>query len=113
MKLPQEEKARHEQQLKECEENESPDKDKYPSRRCQLHQKEFSPEALGMWLERYESKRLGVLLTRAELSGMLRGIEADTKRGRGTAEAQFLESYDGDGCCSLRVGKNGAGEVRS
>ena len=70
-------------------------------RRCPLHQNEFSPEALGMWLESYESNGLGVLLTRAELSGMLRGIEADTKRGRGTAEAQFLESYDGDGCTSL------------
>ena len=68
MKLQQEEKALHEQQLKEWEEDESPYKDKHPPRRCPLHQKEFSPEALRMWLERYESKRLGVLLTRAELS---------------------------------------------
>ena len=44
---------------------------------------------------------------------MLRALEADTRRGRGTAEAQFLESYDGDGCTSLRVGKAGTGEVRS
>ena len=113
VKLQQEEKARHERLLKEWEESESDDKEKHPPRRCPLHQNEFSPEALGMWLESYESNGLGVLLTRAELSGMLRGIEADTKRGRGTAEAQFLESYDGDGCTSLRVGKNGTGEVRS
>ena len=66
-----------------------------------------------MWLQFYEQAGLGVLLTRAELSGMLRALEADTRRGRGTAEAQFLESYDGDGCTSLRVGKAGTGEVRS
>ena len=66
-----------------------------------------------MWLQFYEQAGLGVLLTRAELSGMLRALEADTRRGRGTAEAQFLESYDGDGCTSLRVGKAGIGEVRS
>ena len=113
LKLQQEEKARHQQLLKEWEENDSPEKDKHPPRRCPLHQNEFSPEALAMWLESYESNGLGVLLTRMELSGMLRGIDADTKRGRGTAEAQFLESYDGDGCTSLRVGKNGTGEVRS
>ena len=66
-----------------------------------------------MWLQFYEQAGLGVLLTLAELSGMLRALEADTRRGRGTAEAQFLESYDGDGCTSLRVGKAGMGEVRS
>ena len=113
MQLQQKEKLRHEQLLKEWEEDDSPNKSKLPPRRCPLHQNEFSPEALGMWLEIYESNGLGDLLTRMELSGMLRGIEADTKQGGGTAEAQFLESYDGDGCTSLRVGKNGTGEVRS
>ena len=48
VKLLQEEKALHEQQLKDWEEDESPDKDKHRSCRCPLHQKEFSPEALGM-----------------------------------------------------------------
>ena len=40
-------------------------------------------------------------------------MTSSTGDGRGNAEAQFLESYDGDGCTSLRVGKAGTGEVRS
>ena len=111
--LQAEEKARFDRLLKEWEDTDPQDRDKHPPRRCPLHQNEFSPEALGMWLQFYEQAGLGVLLTRAELSGMLRGIESDTRRGRGTAEAQFLESFDGDGCTSLRVGKAGTGEVRS
>ena len=111
--LQAEEKARFDRLLKEWEDADPQVRDKHPPRRCPLHQNEFSPEALGMWLQFYEQAGLGVLLTRAELSGMLRGIESDTRRGRGTAEAQFLESYDGDGCTSLRVGKAGTGEVRS
>ena len=111
--LQAEEKARFDRLLKEWEDTDPQDRDKPPPRRCPLHQNEFSPEALGMWLQFYEQAGLGVLLTRAELSGMLRALEADTKKGRGTAEAQFLESYDGDGCTSLRVGKNGTGEIRS
>ena len=113
LELQQEEKACHEKRMAEWEEADPKDRDKTPPRRCPLHLNEFSPEALGMWLEFYEKSGLGALLTRAELSGILRGIEADTKRGRGTAEAQFLESYDGDGCTSTRVGKQGVGEVRS
>ena len=111
--LQAEEKARFDRLLKEWEDADPQDRDKHPPRRCPLHQNEFSPEALAMWLQFYEQAGLGVLLTRAELSGMLRALEADTRRGRGTAEAQFLESYDGDGCTSLRVGKAGTGEVRS
>ncbi len=111
--LQQEEKARYDLLLKVWEDSDPQAREKHPPRRCPLHQNEFSPEALGMWLQFYEQAGLGVLLTRAELSGMLRALEADTRRGRGTAEAQFLESYDGDGCCSLRVGKAGTGEVRS
>ena len=57
--------------------------------------------------------RLNDLYTTGVPLGMLRALEADTKKGRGIAEAQFLESYDGDGCTSLRVGKNGTGEMRS
>ena len=45
----------------------------------------------------YESNGLEVLLTLAELSGMLRGIEADIKRSLGTAEVQSLENYNDDG----------------
>ena len=100
--LQAEEKARFDRLFKEWEDDDPQDRDKHPPRRCPLHQNEFSPEALGMWLQFYEQAGLGVLLTRAELSGMLRAMEADTRRGRGTAEAQFLESYDGDGCTSPR-----------
>jgi len=111
--LQQEEKAQFDRQLKAWEDSDPEKREKHPPRWCPLHQNEFSPEALGLWLQYYEQAGRGVLLTRSELSGLLRGIEADNKRGRGTAEAQFLESYDGDGCTSLRVGKAGMGELRS
>ena len=34
---------------------------------------------------------------------MLRAMDADTKRGRGTAEGQFLELFDGGGNTSYGV----------
>ena len=59
------------------------------------HIKQYTPEALDVWLPHYEAKRLGALIKREEFSALLRAMDADTKRGRGTAEGQFLGLFDG------------------
>ena len=67
------------------------------------HIKQYTPEALDVWLPHYEAKRLGALIKREEFSALLRAMDADTKRGRGTAEGQFLELFDGGGNTSYGV----------
>ena len=43
------------------------------------------------------------MISKDEMSGLLQSLESDTKRGRGTGEAQLLELFDGSGNLSLRV----------
>lgn len=67
------------------------------------HLNNYSSEALDLWLQEYEKPGLGVLLMRDELSGMLQAIDADAKSGRGNAEAQLLELFDGTGSTAIRI----------
>ena len=59
------------------------------------HFKQYTPEALDVWLPHYETNGLGALIKREEFSALLRAMDADTKHGRGTAEGQFLELFVG------------------
>lgn len=63
----------------------------------------YSPEALDIQLELHEKEGLGLLIVRDEIAGLLQSLDSDSKRGRGTGEAQLLELFDGSGCTSLRV----------
>jgi len=67
------------------------------------HVANYTPEALDRQLELHEGKGLGLLIIRDELSGLLTAIANETRTGRGTAEAQLLETFDGDGSTSIRV----------
>jgi hypothetical protein len=67
------------------------------------HLTDYSTAALTQSLVNSEKKRLGQLLIRDELSGLLSAVEADTKKGSGTGEAQLLEAYDGGGYYSIRI----------
>ena len=63
----------------------------------------YSPETLDIQLDLHEKDGLGALISKDEMSGLLQSLESDTKRGRGTGEAQLLELFDGSGQLSLRV----------
>jgi hypothetical protein len=67
------------------------------------HIKKYTPEALDVWMPHYEVTGQGALIKREEFSALLRAMDADTKRGRGTAEGQFLELFDGGGNTSYGV----------
>ena len=67
------------------------------------HLTDITPAALTQHLVNSEELKLGQLLIRDELSGLLAAVEVDTKSGSGTGEAQFLEAYDGAGYYSIRV----------
>lgn len=69
-----------------------------------VHLADYTPEALASQLELHEPDGLGLLIIRDELSGLLSAIANESRTGRGTAEAQLLETFDGDGTCSIRVG---------
>ena len=68
------------------------------------HLLDYTPESLAIQLELHEARGLGLLLMRDEIAGLLQSLEADSKRGRGTGEAQLLELFDGTGATSIRVG---------
>ena len=68
------------------------------------HLQDYTPESLAIQLELHEARGLGLLLIRDEIAGLLQSLEADSKRGRGTGEAQLLELFDGTGATSIRVG---------
>lgn len=68
------------------------------------HLQDYTPESLAIQLELHEARGLGLLLMRDEIAGLLQSLEADSKRGRGTGEAQLLELFDGTGSSSIRVG---------
>ena len=74
---------------------------------------DYTPERLAMQLELHDSKDLGLLLIRDELSAMLLSVDADERKGRGTAGGQLLELFDGTGSTSIRVGSDGKGSSRS
>jgi len=67
------------------------------------HLQDYTPEALGIQLELHEADGLGLLIVRNEIAGLLQAVDADSKRGRGTGEAQLLELFDGTGTTSIRV----------
>ena len=75
-----------------------------PARPLFPHLQDYTAESLAIQLELQEAKGLGILLLRDELAGLLQSLEADAKRGCGTAEAQLLELFDGTGATSIRVG---------
>ena len=68
------------------------------------HLQDYTPESLAIQLELHDARGLGLLLMRDEIAGLLQSLEADSKRGRGTGEAQLLELFDGTGSSSIRVG---------
>lgn len=70
---------------------------------------DYTSEALDRQLEAHEPLQAPLQIFKDELSGLLLAIEADTKRGRGNAEAQFLELFDGEGSTQIRIGS----ELRS
>lgn len=76
------------------------------------HIGEYTPEALALFLAEYEKKGRGVLLQRDEIQAIFQAVDADKKSGRGTGEALMLETFDGSGLTSIRVGTRG-GEARS
>lgn len=67
------------------------------------HLTDYSTAALTQSLVNSEQRKLGQLLIRDELSGLLSAVDADTKKGSGTGEAQLLEAYDGGGHYSIRI----------
>ena len=74
---------------------------------------DYTPERLAMQLEVHDAKGLGLLLIRDELSALLLAVDADERKGRGTAGGQLLELFDGTGSSSIRVGSDGKGSSRS
>ena len=77
-----------------------------------LQMNNVTDPALVLWLQLHADKGVGTLLIRDELAGHLQSLEADTRNGRGTAESQFLELWDGGSYVETRVGANGGGELR-
>ncbi len=75
-----------------------------PPRPLFPHLQDYTPESLSIQLELHEARGLGLLLMRDEIAGLLQSLEADSKRGRGTGEAQLLELFDDTGATSIRVG---------
>jgi hypothetical protein len=73
--------------------------------RTVIHASDWNGASLARMLMSHDQKGLGLLLIRDEMSGIFLAINADTQRGTGTAEAQFLECFDGSGFTSLRVGE--------
>ena len=73
--------------------------------RTVIHASDWNGASLARMLMSHDQRGLGLLLIRDELSGIFLAINADTQRGTGTAEAQFLECFDGAGFTSLRVGE--------
>ena len=67
------------------------------------HLSDYTPAALSMQLQHNETLGLGQLIIRDEMSGLLQAITNDAQQGSGTAEAQLLETFDGDGYSSIRV----------
>lgn len=68
------------------------------------HLQSYSPESLSELLQRNETQGLGQLVLVDELSGLLQSIASDARNGRGTAESQLLEIFDGDGFTAIRIG---------
>lgn len=77
-----------------------------------LQQSNVTDPALVLWLQHHAERGVGTHLTFDELSGHLQSLVADTKRGRGTAESQFLSLFDGGAHVETRVGVDGGGELR-
>lgn len=99
-------KKAHEKAMREWEEickGLKKDERPKPPRPLWPHLSDYSPESLTMQFELHESRGLGMLLIRDELSGLLQALQADSSRGRGTGEAQLLETFDGTGSTSIRV----------
>ena len=68
------------------------------------HLSDYTPAALSQQLQHNESLGFGQLIIRDEMAGLLQAISNDAQQGSGTAEAQLLETFDGDGYSSIRVG---------
>ena len=98
-------KDRHMRNVKRWEEESAMDKKKKSQAPIQYlpHLTDYSTAALTQTLVNSESRGLGQLLIRDELSGLLSAVDVDTKKGSGTGEAQLLEAYDGGGHYSIRI----------
>ena len=93
----------YQEALKQAKKNKDPEPE-HPQRTV-IHASDWNGASLARMLMSHDQKGLGLLLIRDELSGIFLAINADTQRGTGTAEAQFLECFDGSGFTSLRVGE--------
>lgn len=76
------------------------------------HLMDYSPEALALWLAEYEKRGAGVYIHRDEVQAIFQAVDSDKKSGRGTSEALLLETFDGSGLTTIRVGTKG-GEART
>jgi Protein of unknown function (DUF3987) len=68
------------------------------------HLSDYTPAALSSQLQLNEQRGLGQLIIRDELSSLFQAVSQDTKNGSGTGEGQLLETFDGEGFASIRVG---------
>ena len=91
----------YKEDLKEAKKNKDPEPD-HPQRTV-IQASDWNGASLAQMLMNHEEKGLGILLNRVEIAGIFQAINADTERGTGTAEAQFLEGFDGAGFTALRV----------
>ncbi len=68
------------------------------------HLSDYTTAALSEQLQHNESLGFGQLVVADELSGLLQAMAQDMKNGSGSADRQLLETFDGDGFASIRVG---------
>jgi len=67
------------------------------------HMTGYSPESMDIQLMLHERDGLGILILRDELSGLLQGLEQDSKQGGGNGEAQLLELFGSEPSTITRV----------
>ena len=82
----------------------TPTKDRPPKPRPRFpHITNYSPESMDIQLMLHERDGLGLLVLRDELSGLLQGLEQDSKRGGGNGQAQLLELFGAEPSTTTRV----------
>ena len=94
----------HRQSMEQWQSQDKKDRAPIAPRPVFPHLSDYTPAALSQQLQLNETLGLGQLIVRDEISGLLQSISNDAQQGSGTAEAQLLETFDGDGYTSIRVG---------
>ena len=94
----------HRRQMQEWEQLDKKDRPAAPTPTF-VHLSDYTPAALSKQLQLNEERGLGQLIIRDELSGLFGALTSDTRSGTGTADAQILEAFDGDGYSAIRIGE--------